>query len=165
MAVCTTFINDIFFNPAQAGGGTVIGKCSIMTNQRNGVVSYAAGPLGYSRPTNTTPARWTSVPGVWRNTSPSVHLPYYFSDRLGAQGAPFTQSKIDNLQLEIALVGNNDQLSISLTALTWTNVKFPVQVIGCAAGVVYGVGGGIGAAVPDALYAIWVGEVKQGGFL
>ena len=165
MSDCTSFINNIFFNPAQAGGGSVIGACSLTTNQRNGVVSYAAGPIGYSRRTSTTPPRWRSIPGVWRQSYPSVHLPYYFSDRRGAQSEPFSQSKIDNLQLEIALVGNNDQLSITLTPLTWTTTKFSVQVIGCDAGVVYGVGGGIGAAVPNALYAIWVGNVRQGGFL
>jgi len=165
MAACTSFINNIFFNPAQAAGGSVIGECSLMTNQRNGVVSYAAGPIAYSRRTSTTPPRWRSVPGVWRQSFPAVHLPYYFSDRRGAQGEPFLQSRIDNLQLEIALVGNNDQLAITLTPLTWTNQKFPVQAIGCDAGVVYGVGGGIGAAVPNALYAIWVGNVRAGGFL
>jgi hypothetical protein len=165
MATCTSLINDIFFNAAQAGGGSVIGECSITTNQRNGVVSYAAGPIAYSRRTSTTPPRWRSVAGVWRQSFPSVHLPYYFSDRRGAQGEPFAQSKIDNLQLEIALVGNDDQLRITLTPLTWTNSKFPVQVVGCDAGVVYGVGGGIGASIPNALYAIWVGRVRQGGFL
>ena len=102
---------------------------------------------------------------MWRQSSPTVHLPYYFSDRRGVQGEPFSEFKIDNLQLEIALVGNNDQMSITLTPLTWTTTKFSVQVIGCDAGVVYGVGGGIGAAVPNALYAIWVGNVRQGGFL
>ena len=44
MVDCTSFINGIFFNPEQAGGGgaPVIGDCSVTTNQRNGVVSYAA---------------------------------------------------------------------------------------------------------------------------
>jgi hypothetical protein len=36
MADCTSFINDIFFNPVQAGGTAVIGDCSITTNQRTG---------------------------------------------------------------------------------------------------------------------------------
>jgi hypothetical protein len=165
VAACTSFINSIFFNPAQTGGGSVIGECSLTTNQSNGVVSYAAGPIGYSRRTSTTPPRWHSVPGVWRQSYPSVHLPYYFSDRRGAQGEPFAQSKIDNLELEIALVGNNDQLAITLTLRTWGNAKVPVQAIGCDAGVVYGVGAGIGAAVPNALNGIWVGRVRQGGFL
>jgi hypothetical protein len=165
VAACTSFINTIFFNPAQAGGGSVIGECSVTTNQSNGVVSYAAGPIAFSRRTGTTPPRWRSVPGVWRQSYPSVHLPYYFSDRRGAQGAPFSESKFDNLELEITLLGTNDQLGITFTLRTWGNAKVPVQVIGCDAGAVYGVGAGIGAAVPNALYAIWVGKVRQGGFL
>jgi len=91
-------------------------------------------------------------------------MPYYFSDRTGPGGAPFSQSKIDNLKLEIALSGTN-QLGITFTLVTWGNAQVPVQVIGCDAGVVYGLGAGIGAAVPDALYAIWVGNLQQGGFL
>ena len=61
LAACANFINDIFFNSAQSGGGPVIGECSLTTNQRNGVVSYAAGPIGYSRRTSTTPLRWRSI--------------------------------------------------------------------------------------------------------
>jgi hypothetical protein len=91
-------------------------------------------------------------------------MPYYFSDRRGADHAPFSQSKIDDLQLEIALLANN-QLGITFTLRSWGNAKVPIQVIGCDAGVVYGVGAGIGAAVPNALYVIWVGNLQQGGFV
>jgi len=165
VASCGGFINSIFFAPAQAGSSPVIGSCSITTNQSNGVVSYAEGPLGYSRRTATTPPRWRSVPGVWRTSYPSVHLPYWFSDRRGAQASPFSPTRFDNLELEIALLGNNDQLGITLTLRSWGNAKIVVQPIGCDAGVVYGTGAGIGAAVPSALYAIWVGSVQAGGFL
>jgi len=47
---------------------------------------------------------------VWRQSFPSVHLPYYFSDRRRTQGAPFSPTQIDALGLEFALLGNNDQL-------------------------------------------------------
>jgi len=165
VATCTDFINDIFLNPVQGGGSPVIGDCSITTNQRNGVVSYAAGSIAYSRRTSTHPPRWTSVAGVWRNSFPAVHLPYYFSDRTGSGGGPFSASNFDNLGLEIALLGNNDQLGVTLTLRSWGNAQFQVNVMGCDAGVLYGVGAGIGAAIPEAVYTIWVGRVRAGGFL
>jgi hypothetical protein len=163
VADCTSFINDIFFNPVQAPGVSVIADCTVTTNQRNGVVSYAEGGMGYSGRTTTHPPRWRAVLGVRRQF---FVLPYYFSDRRGpVAGAPFKPTAIDDLGLEVALLGNNDQLGITFTLLSWGNAKFTIQVVGCDAGVVYGVGAGIGAAVPNALYAIWVGRLRQGGFL
>jgi hypothetical protein len=162
VASCTSFINDIFFNPVQAGGGPAVGRCSVTTNQRNGVVSYAIGSLSYSPGTGAIPPRWSSIAGGWTSALPSVHLGYLFSDRLGPGSSPFSPTKFDDLGLEIALLGNNDQLGITFTLRSWGSAKFPLQVIGCDAGVVYGVGAGIGAAIPDALYAIWVGGLKKG---
>jgi hypothetical protein len=90
--------------------------------------------------------------------------PVLFQRQAGIGRQPFLPSRFDNLELEIRLLANN-QLGITFTLRSWGNAQFAIQVLGCDAGVGYGVGAVIGAAIPDALYAIWVGRIRAGGFL
>jgi hypothetical protein len=55
MADCANFIKDIFFHPLQTATPpqSVIGWCTLTTNQRNGIVRYAEGGMSYKRKTST----------------------------------------------------------------------------------------------------------------
>jgi hypothetical protein len=121
--------------------------CSIATNQTNGLVSYATGFLSY-------------FPDSRRFEG---ELSDYFSDRtwddpttFEIESSPFDPRHQDRLGVRIELQGS-DQIVVTFTALSWGNIQSTLRVLGCEADLIYGVGTGIGAQIPEALYAISLG--------
>lgn len=124
--------------------------CSIVTNQENGVVSYASGVLGYHpRPEAPDGRVLHPLVNVAKFTG---ELAQVFSD----PQRPFGESRVDQLGIDM-VVDPDGQLVIRVTALSWGSGRSELHVLGCDAQVLYAMGPGIGAHIPAALYAISLG--------
>jgi hypothetical protein len=140
------FIQERFANPIlQAPAGATC-PCTIVTNQDNMVVGYAVGDLRYI----PNPPRFEG------------ELTHYYSDRHWAdpvvQGIkPFSPRWTDRtkLSLELSLQGG-----ITVTVTTQSRDKdgppCALQILGCEGNVIYGIGNGLGAQSPTAIYLISV---------
>jgi hypothetical protein len=116
----------------------------MVTNQDNMVVGYAVGDLRFL----ANPARFEG------------ELIHYFSDRHWAdpviQGIkPFSPRSTDQTLLSLELRGEGE-LVITVTALSRDKEQSTVQILRCDGNVLYGIGVGIGAHIPNASYLISV---------
>ncbi|MCU0450833.1 MAG: hypothetical protein MUC97_13495 [Bernardetiaceae bacterium] len=115
-------------------GGQVM--VTIVTNQDNGITSYATGALIYHASSMTGP-HWRSARLSTTGGSPAK---YYFSDRMldidppsppGTFGhsprQPFSANAIDNLGISISLF-NLNLIVVKFTLHSWGNATFNVSM-------------------------------------
>lgn len=138
------FIHERFASPLLQAPFGASCPCTMVTNQDNMVVGYAVGDLKYAQ----DPPRFEG------------ELTHYFSDRHWAdpvvQGIkPFSPRSTDRTRLNLAL-SPRGEISVTLTALSRDKEQCNVQLYGCEGNVLYGIGAGIGAQSPTALYLISV---------
>jgi hypothetical protein len=138
------FIQERFSNPIlQAPFGATC-PCTMVTNQDNMVVGYAIGDLKYA----PNPPRFEG------------QLTHFFSDRHWAdpviQGIkPFSPRWTDRTNLCLKLAPNGE-VTVTLTPLSREAAapSSTLQILGCEGNVIYGIGNGIGAQAPTAIYLI-----------
>lgn len=140
------FIQERFSNPILQAPFGASCPCTLVTNQDNMVVGYAVGDLKYE----PNPPRFEG------------ELTHYFSDRHWAdpvaQGIkPFSPRWTDRTKLVLAATL---QGGIAVTVSTISRDKdgppCSIQILGCEGNVIYGIGNGIGAQAPTAIYLISV---------
>jgi hypothetical protein len=140
------FIQERFAHPILQAPLGASCPCTLVTNQDNMVVGYAVGDLKYAR----DPARFEG------------ELTHYFSDRHWAdpvvQGIkPFSPRSTDRTKLSLELTARGD-VTVTVTPLSRDKDNPPcaIQILGCEGNVIYGIGNGIGAQAPTAIYLISV---------
>jgi hypothetical protein len=158
--------DQVLAEAEQIGSGARVGV-AVVTNQDNGIVSYATGDLSYY------PARL--IGPILRShrlsTTGGAPLKYYFSDRMldidppnppGSFGhsprQPFSANATDELGLSVSkggglIPGVSGSLVAKFTLHSWGNATFSVPVEGMG-NLLVGVGPPIGNATDHALYVI-----------
>lgn len=152
MESCETLLDE-FFNWAvqqDLSSGKCLVDCTVVSNQADNVVSYAAGTLEFSPPQ-------AIVDVIQKPTQFSGELEQSFSNRLDDEGNPFDQMNTNTIRVTIS--GDSGPvehpspatLTIGLLDAGSVNFQFALR---CLAGVIYGVGNPIGTNAPDALYIV-----------
>ena len=85
--------------------------CTLVSNQRDGVCSYAVGRLQYTRGGGGGGPMSFVLPGTFEGD-----LPQTFSNRFGAGGSPFSPEAADVLGVRLTL---SDPPRVRLTLRSW----------------------------------------------
>lgn len=127
----------------------------VVTNQDNGIASYANGQLSYRPP----PAQPDAV-GAERLVSVEAYpLQYLFSDRKhpppsAGSEQPFSVNAPDRLGLSVVVrLSEPDAPAARFTLLSWGNIHFdvPMQPLG---NMLVGIGPPIGGSTDHAVYVV-----------
>lgn len=147
MTNLANFIAARFGTPAARSPYGAFSQCTFVTLQNNLVVGYATGVVG-------------NQPG---RTTMEGELRHYFSDRVSDNPAtiqresyPFNPNATDRTGIRLDVV-SPEQLSITLTALSWGSGQSTLTVVGCTADVLICTGPGAGAHIPTAMYLLTLG--------
>lgn len=147
---------------------------TVVTNQDNGIASYATGVLYYQPPVK--PVGHVPLPGDWHlqsiparlATVKSEPLKYYFSDRMlvidpvpvgpafpPSARQPFSADATDKLGVSINLErsGGVEEFEVEFTLLSWGNATSKV-LLKPLGNTLVGVGGPIGNLTNHAVYVM-----------
>lgn len=140
------FIQERFAHPILQAPFGASCPCTLVTNQDNMIVGYAVGDLKYA----SNPPRFEG------------ELTHYFSDRHWAdpvvQGIkPFSPRWTDRTKLTLELSPHGGvEVTVSAMSRDKDSPPCTIQILGCEGNVIYGIGNGIGAQAPTAIYLISV---------
>jgi hypothetical protein len=146
---------------AEARDGALVG-ITLVTNQDNGIASYATGSLIYYPGSLVGPlARPTRL-----STTGGEPLKYYFSDRMldidppsppGTLGhsprQPFSANAVDQLGVSVSLLLFSSSHTVKFTLPTWGNATFSVPMES-RGNLLVGIGPPIGNLTDHAIYVV-----------
>ena len=149
---CDTLLNELFSWADQQDltEGKVMVDCTMVSNQGDGMVSYASGVLEFS------PAR-ALVDVIEQPAQFNGELVRFFSAGGDSNNTPFVAQNTDTIRLSISggagpiVLPSPRRLTITLINQANSSYGFEPQ---CLADVIYGVGKAVGSTVPEALYLV-----------
>lgn len=162
-------LDQVLAELKQIGSGGAVGV-TIVTNQDNGIASYASGSLRYFPGTQVGPI----FRGERLSTSGGAPLKYYFSDRMLDIDPPPPPGSFGNTPRQPFSANATDKLGMSLsrggtaglflgpvarfTLLSWDNVAFNVAFEE-KGNLLVGVGPPVGANTQQAVYLVSFGGI------
>ncbi len=149
---CDTLLNDLFSwaDQQELTHGIALVDCTMVSNQGDGIVSYASGALEFSS------AR-ALVDVIEQPAQFSGELVRFFSEGGDSNNMPFVAQNTGTIRLTISegagpiVLPSPRRLTITLINQDNSSYGFEPQ---CLANVIYGIGKPIGSTVPKALYLV-----------